>query len=55
MLKIAVTFKHLFEVSTHFGHNMLKLVHLVFDLLQVTKGGERRHAERRRRAITRPR
>jgi hypothetical protein len=40
MLKIAVTFEDLFEVVTRFGHAMLELVHLMFDLLQTTESRE---------------
>jgi hypothetical protein len=40
MLKIAVTFEDLFEVVARFGHAMLELVHLMFDLLQTTESRE---------------
>ena len=42
VLQIAVALEHFLKIGIRLGHAMLKLVHLVFDLLQVTESGERR-------------
>ena len=42
MLEIAVTLQNLFQIVAGLRHAMLELMHLVLDLLQVAKGGERR-------------
>ena len=49
MLQIAVTLEHLFQIVTHFGHAMLELVHLMFDLLQTTESRECRFVHGRSR------
>src|ERR1044071_148419 len=41
LLQIAVTLENFFEIVAGFGHAMLELVHLVFDLLQTTECSER--------------
>ena len=40
MLKITVTRQHLIEVVTGIRHTMLKLMHLVFNLLKMTEGSQ---------------
>jgi hypothetical protein len=42
VLEIAVAFENLLEIVAGIGHAMLQLMHLVFDLLQTSKGGKRR-------------
>jgi hypothetical protein len=40
VLQIAVAFENFIEIISRFGHAMLKLVHLMFDLLQPAKRRE---------------
>ena len=47
MLQIAVALENLFQIVAGVSHAMLELVHLVFDLLQMTKRRERRLVDRR--------
>jgi hypothetical protein len=42
MLQVAITFQYFLQVGTHFGHAMFQLMHLMFDLLQMTEGSQRR-------------
>jgi len=49
MLQIAVTLENFVELVAGIGHAMLKIVHLVFDLLESTKGSECRLVDRRTR------
>ena len=47
MLKITVTRQHFIKVFTGIRHAMLKLMHLVFNLLKMTERGERGFVNRR--------
>ena len=49
VLQIAVALENFFQVVAGVRHAMLQLVHLMFDLLQTTKRGERRLVDRRAR------
>jgi hypothetical protein len=49
VLEVAVTFENLFEIVAGIRHAMLQLVHLMFDLLQTSKGSKRRLMNRRTR------
>jgi hypothetical protein len=42
VLQIAVAFQDLIKIVARLSHTVLELVHLVFDLLQMTKGCQRR-------------